>query len=159
MAYLQGLKCHLLLPLSSCKRPLGSSGSVSRVLSWAIIYLGYTSPCTSSAQPERTEGRPYRVPIRTCSRWGLPSRAVTGTLVRSYRTVSAFLLRGRGVFFSVALSVESPRPAVSWHLALGSPDFPHICMRDRLTHSNMLFYQNKWRPLRKRVGLLWACVR
>lgn len=31
----------------------------------------------------------------------------------------------RGVFFSVALSVGSPRPAVSWHLALWSPDFPH----------------------------------
>ena len=33
--------------------------------------------------------------------------------------------RGGGVFFSVALSVGSPRPAVSWHLALWSPDFPH----------------------------------
>lgn len=33
-------------------------------------------------------------------------------------------LRG-GVYFSVALSVGSPRPAVSWHLALWSPDFPH----------------------------------
>ena len=52
--------------------------------------------------------------------------------MRSYRTVSAFLpflraearVRG-GVFFSVALSVGSPRPAVSWHLALWSPDFPH----------------------------------
>ena len=31
----------------------------------------------------------------------------------------------RGVFFSVALSVGSPRPAVSWHPALWSPDFPH----------------------------------
>ena len=30
-----------------------------------------------------------------------------------------------GVYFSVALSVGSPRPAVSWHLALWSPDFPH----------------------------------
>jgi len=30
-----------------------------------------------------------------------------------------------GVFFSVALSVASPRPAVSRYLALWSPDFPH----------------------------------
>ena len=41
----------------------------------------------------------------------------------------------RGVFFSVALSVGSPRPAVSWHLALGSPDFPHACARDCPAHS------------------------
>ena len=31
----------------------------------------------------------------------------------------------RGVFFSVTLSVGSPRPAVSRHPALRSPDFPH----------------------------------
>ena len=30
-----------------------------------------------------------------------------------------------GVFFSVTLSVGSPRPAVSRHPALRSPDFPH----------------------------------
>ena len=38
-------------------------------------------------------------------------------------------LRG-GVYFSVALSVGSPRPAVSWHLALWSPDFPHAAQGD-----------------------------
>ena len=120
------------------RRPVGrrnkrASGLVSRVLSRTIIYLGRTSPCASSTQPECTEGRPYRTPICACSRWGFPSRAVAGALVRSYRTVSAFLLpRSRGVFFSVALSVGSPRPAVSWHLALGSPDFPHAEARDRL---------------------------
>ena len=32
----------------------------------------------------------------------------------------------KGVFFSVALSIGSPRPAVSWHLALWSPDFPRM---------------------------------
>ena len=43
----------------------------------------------------------------------------------------------RGVFFSVALSVGSPRPAVSWHLALRSPDFPRTPegVRDRLARS------------------------
>ena len=42
-----------------------------------------------------------------------------------------------GVFFSVALSVGSPRPAVSWHLALRSPDFPRTPegVRDRLARS------------------------
>lgn len=45
----------------------------------------------------------------------------------------------RGVFFSVALSVGSPRPAVSWHLALGSPDFPHACARDCPAHSRLYY--------------------
>ena len=46
--------------------------------------------------------------------------------------------RGGGVFFSVALSVGSRRPAVSWHPALWSPDFPHapaFGARGRLAHS------------------------
>ena len=76
----------------------------------------------------RTRAGPtHGVPICPFSGWGLPSRAVTDALVRSYRTVSAFLARGKppaGVFFSVALSVGSPRPAVSRHPASRSPDFP-----------------------------------
>ena len=46
-----------------------------------------------------------------------------------------------GVFFSAALSVGSPRLAVSQHPALWSPDFPHVRARlgehesrDRLAH-------------------------
>ena len=77
----------------------------------------------------RTRAGPtHGVPICPFSGWGLPSRAVADTLVRSYRTVSAFLASAMavtGVFFSVALSVGSPRPAVSRHPALWSPDFPH----------------------------------
>lgn len=38
------------------------------------------------------EAQPYRMPIRPCFGWGLPSHAVTNMLVRSYRTFSAFLL-------------------------------------------------------------------
>ena len=97
-------------------------GSVIRT----TIYLERASPCVSSAQPGCTEGRPYRIPICVCSRWGLPSRAVADALVRSYRTFSAFLPQSGGVSFSVALSVGLPRPAVSWHLALWSPDFPRM---------------------------------
>jgi hypothetical protein len=45
--------------------------------------------------------------------------------VRSYRTVSPLPSpRGGGGLFSVALSFESPRLAVSQHHALRSPDFP-----------------------------------
>ena len=45
--------------------------------------------------------------------------------MRSYRTVSP-LPAGcpAGGLFSVALSVGSRRPGVTWHLALWSPDFP-----------------------------------
>ena len=122
-------------PPSSCLWE--ASGPVSRVLSRTAIYLEYASPRISSAQPERTEGQPYSVPICVCSGWGLPSRIVADALVRSYRTVSAFLPQRGGVFFSVALSVGSPRPAVSWHLALRSPDFPRTPegVRDRLARS------------------------
>ena len=48
--------------------------------------------------------------------------------------------RAAGVFFSAALSVESPRLAVSQHPALWSPDFPHMrtCRtRDRLARFAM----------------------
>ena len=81
-------------------------------------------------------GPMYSIPICPCSGWGLPSRPVAEALVRSYRTVSAFPLK-RGVFLSVALSIGSPRPAVSWHPALWSPDFPQrgYTRRSRMAHS------------------------
>ena len=75
--------------------------------------------------------------IRHRSGWGLPSRPVTGPLVVSYTTVSAQPVRplhtsfwsntcsgAAGLFFSVALSVGSPRLGVTQHPALWSPDFP-----------------------------------
>lgn len=69
---------------------------------------------------------------------------------RRYRRAGALLphrfsfslAQGEGVFFSVALSVGSPRPAVSWHLALWSPDFPHVCTRDCPAHS--ADYSSRW---------------
>ena len=88
----------------------------------------------SSGHTRASVGPTLAAPICPCSRWGLPSRHVAMTLVRSYRTVSAFLPPshpGGRVFFSVALSVGSRRPAVSWHPALWSPDFPHAPIRDR----------------------------
>ena len=117
-----------------------ASGPVSRVLSRTAIYLECASPRISSAQPERTEGQPYSVPICVCSGWGLPSRIVADALVRSYRTVSAFLPQRGGVFFSVALSVGSPRPAVSWHPALRSPDFPRAERHAAVWLTRMCYY-------------------
>lgn len=57
---------------------------------WAvIIYLGELLPIRSSDQPECATGRRICTPIRSCSRWGLPSQPVSRLLVRSYRTVAS----------------------------------------------------------------------
>jgi|SRR5688500_15862533 len=99
-------------------------------------------------------GPRHEVPIWSCSRWGLPCRPVTRLAVRSYRTISPlpapchpFVVsgstwpatpssttrfaeastkgwQGRWRYLSVALSVGSRRPGVTWHRALWSPDFP-----------------------------------
>jgi hypothetical protein len=51
-----------------------------------------------------------------------PATTVASCAVRSYRTISP--LPQRGGIFSVALSVGSHLPGVTWHSALWSPDFP-----------------------------------
>jgi len=128
------------------------SGSrpISRVLSRTTIHLGRTSPCASSdlpgspCGPQERARRPARFPIWSCSRWGLPCRrmlpparcALTAPfhpyLPRSSRGAWARLspcqhrrdARDIGGLLSVALSVGSRPPGVTWHLALWSPDFP-----------------------------------
>ncbi len=49
------------------------SRSVSRVLSWTIIHLRQASPPACSDLPESAAGRSTRIPIWSCSEWGLPS--------------------------------------------------------------------------------------
>ena len=130
------------------RRPGGAARVCGRG-EWACkpgsVADGHLSRAAVACRLERATrmrgGPPHGIPICVCSGWGLPSRAVADALVRSYRTVSAFLAWSQraqaGVFFSVALSVGSPRPAVSWHPALWSPDFPRTqCVRDRLAHSH-----------------------
>lgn len=90
-----------------------------------VIYLESQLPGISSDLPENGAGHSFYSPIRSCTRWGLPSRQVTLPLVRSYRTVSS-LPQKCGGLFSVALSLRSPSLAVSQHPALWSPDFPHL---------------------------------
>src|SRR5690606_34213394 len=84
-------------------------------------------------QPTRTRRGPRRgVPIWPCSRWGLPCRPVTRLAVRSYRTISPLPRASRDAvrrYLSVALSVGSRRPGVTWHRALWSPDFPRCPQR------------------------------
>ena len=70
---------------------------------------------------------PREAPIRHCSRWGLPCRSgcpSRGGLLPHRFTLS----RGgpRVVWFSVALSLGLPRPGVTRHRALWSPDFPRV---------------------------------
>src|SRR3954468_3634974 len=80
-------------------------------------------------QLERPTWRPLSGTGRPCLLCGLapdgvcPAAAVTRSAVRSYRTVSP-LPPCDGGLFSVALSFGLPRPAVSRHPALRSPDFP-----------------------------------
>src|SRR5450432_4165816 len=76
-----------------------------------------------------TRGSAGRViaPVWRCTGWGLPSRHVSVSLVRSYRTFSPLpsALAGRlGGVLSVALSVGFPRLGVTQHPALRCPDFP-----------------------------------
>ena len=93
-------------------------------------------PCvTARLQQPTRQARGPRVasfdgcscPIWSCSEWGLPCRSVTGLAVRSYRTISPLpdpTCVGHRRFLSVALSVASRPPGVTWHPALRSPDFP-----------------------------------
>ena len=126
---------------ASCRQPCGRekrSRPISRVLSRTIIHLGCTSPYTSSNLPGSSAGHtlrhhfavvrlpPYLVLLRVG--FAVPLR-VTTNAVRSYRTLSplpATLARDLGGLLSVALSVGSRLPGVTWHSAQWSPDFPPL---------------------------------
>ena len=78
------------------------------------------------AAPCRTRGA-ARSPIWSCSGWGLPCRLVytrRGALLPHLFTLTPRRVVRRGGIFSVALSVGSRPPGVTWHPALWSPDFP-----------------------------------
>ncbi len=126
-------------------RKRGGSRPISRVLSRTTIHLGRTSPCASSdlpgspcGQQERTR-RPARFPIWSCSRWGLPCRrmlpparcALTAPF-HPYLPRPVCTCRDIGGLLSVALSVGSRPPGITWHLALWSPDFPPRRQTQRL---------------------------
>jgi len=124
--------------LRATKRPPCKSQttrSVSRILSWIVIYLGPWLP--------KGLKRPYPRGRRATScpslfglapGWGLPGQPVTWLPVRSYRTVSPLPLRPirpftawircEGGLISVALSLGSPPLEVIQHPALWSSDFP-----------------------------------
>ena len=112
-----------------CRQKTVGSRPISRVLSWTTIHLGSASPQTSSNLPGNPRGPrvakclfPYLVLLQVG--FTVP-RNVATRAVRSYRTVSPLPAPKRlGGLLSVALSVGSRPPGVTWHLALWSPDFP-----------------------------------
>ena len=99
------------------------SQPVSRVLSRTIIHLGCMSPCTSSSLPGGNAGH-IIAPLFGLAPGGVYHAVpVASHAVRSYRTISP--LPGRscrpGGIFSVALSVGSRRPGITWRPAPVEP--------------------------------------
>src|SRR5271170_6656628 len=90
------------------------------------------SPCSSSDLPGSPCG-PHvatiaaRFPIWSCSRWGLPCHGCfhpRGALLPHHFTLTGGACTPLRRYLSVALSVGSRLPGVTWHRALRSPDFP-----------------------------------
>ena len=72
----------------------------------------------------RHRGPRFCLPIWSCFGWGLPCRSVLPP-ARCALTAPFHPYLQAGGIFSVALSVGSHPPGVTWHPALRSPDFPH----------------------------------
>src|SRR5690242_11210278 len=105
--------------------------AISRVLSWAAIPLGGASPRRSSSLPGSGADHTSRVSPRAPLFGLAPSgvfRAADGYPPRGALLPHLFTLAGAlrrlGGLFSVALSVGSRPPGVTWHPVLWSPDFP-----------------------------------
>ena len=99
--------------------------SVSRVLSCTVIYLGLSSPISSSdIHGIPPDGQPHMADTQSCSEWGLhgiPRYRGIGELLPRLSILTGKTLR----FISVALSLKSPSPDVIRHPVLCCSDFPH----------------------------------
>ena len=102
------------------------SRPVSRVLSRTVIHLGHASPHASSDLPGSGAGHAI-APLFGLAPGGVYRAAACchprGALLPHLFTLAG-ALRRLGGLFSVALSVGSRPPGVTWHPALWSPDFP-----------------------------------
>ncbi len=111
----------------------GGSRPVSRVLSGTVIHLGRASPRASSDLPGDSAGRAI-VPLFGLAPDGVCTAAACchrrGALLPHHFTLTRVAAGG---IFSVALSVGSRRPGVTWHPALRSPDFPPRPQAQRLS--------------------------
>ena len=131
---------------------------VSRVLSapkcGTTIRLGRASRRASRDQPGRRSGNApapcgATVPIRSCSRWGLPCR--TRCLMRGALLPHRFALaRGTpcgscaGGLFSVALSLGSPPPAVGRHRIPVEPGLSSDASRPQRPSGRLA--EERWDP-------------
>ena len=122
--------------------PVVRTGTTLPLLEATIIYLGRTLLPGSSDQPGRAPGQGLRhppqrlharVPLRSCSGWGLPGTKSPAFLVVSYTTVPPLPVILK-VLEQLPKSIGGP---FLWHypsaradwtlssiLALWSPDFP-----------------------------------
>ncbi len=73
-------------------------------------------------------------PYPSCTGWGLHHGRVTRPWVSSYLAFPSLPDQVRR-YLSVALSLESPPPAVSRHPALRCSDFPHAFLRHAIAWS------------------------
>ncbi len=111
----------------------GGSRPISRVLSWATIHLGCASPLISSDLPGSSRGPQVQTRGSRTSLFGLAPGGVylavacchrRGALLPHPFTLTCRRIADIGGLLSVALSVGSRPPGVTWHPALWSPDFP-----------------------------------
>src|SRR5690606_20544726 len=104
---------------------------ICRVVSGTVIPLGASSPIRSSSLPGDSAGRVIvtlfgLAPGGVCRAGLLPGSrcALTAPFHPCHAPCILSNARPFGGLLSVALSVGSRRPGVTWHRALWSPDFP-----------------------------------
>src|SRR6202035_2046096 len=100
-------------------------------------------------------------PIWPCSRWGLPCHGCChprGALLPHHFTLTGAACAALRRYLSVALSVGSRPPGVTWHRALWSPDFPPCaCAHSDCLADSWLHHTQIW--LRMRGGFLFEVQR
>ena len=114
--------------------------AISRVLSTTIIHLGQPSPTASSNLPGSPLGtggadEPH-TPLFGLAPGGVYRAAncyqSRGALLPHHFTLTGKVLKTMaGGIFSVALSMDSRPPGVTWHLVRRSPDFPLYASKAR----------------------------
>src|SRR6266516_1303666 len=119
-----------------------------------VISLGRLSPATSRGLPAAQATRAgSRCLLGLAPTGGYRATPVARRAVGSYPTVSPLPLDKKGGLFSVALSVASRRPGVTWQSALWSSDFPrHATPTDVPRPSRPTATQHQSYGLRKGRG-------
>ena len=125
-----------------CEQVYEPGSVLNSHLSWYIVANVIMRPRQNGT------GNPM-VLLGPCFRRGLQSLSRcrnSGKLLPYLST----LTRESGRFISVALSLESPPPAVNRHPALRSPDFPHLIIKRDCSAYSPVNLNTKNRPLQGR---------